>query len=178
MSLPSASSLIPWLPDLLKQYGFLLSNVLSILLATEFVWQLVGSAFLQSYSDPHSGLNFLKDQSMQTGSFLSPVSASSRLACGPHRSIEAKFLGRLEKNIPPFFVTQCTNARPTVIVGLFLQQAIALFVLKTGAGFSIFSWIVQLAADFLGQAHVGAVFFFDESATRWFFVGVVGLIAT
>ena len=75
----------------------------------------------------------------------------------------------------PFLVTQCTNVRPTVIVGLFLQQVIALFVLKTGAGFSIFSWIAQLAADFLGQAHAGAVFFFDENATQWFFVGVVRL---
>ena len=63
--------------------------------------------------------------------------------------------------------------RPTVIVGLFLQQVIALFVLKTGAGFSIFNWIARLAADFLGQAHAGAVFFFDEASIHWFFVGVV-----
>lgn len=40
------------------------------------------------------------------------------------------------------FFLSSTNRKaipwPTVIVGLFLQQAIALFVLKTGAGFSIF----------------------------------------
>jgi CNT family concentrative nucleoside transporter len=59
---------------------------------------------------------------------------------------------------------------------LFLQQVIALFVLKTGAGFSIFNWIATLAADFLGQSHAGAVFFFDEASTQWFFVGVVRLL--
>jgi len=60
-----------------------------------------------------------------------------------------------------------------VIVGLFLQQTIALFVLKTKAGFDIFTWIARFAADFLEQSHAGAVFFFEESVTRWFFIGVV-----
>ncbi|EEB87857.1 hypothetical protein MPER_14621, partial [Moniliophthora perniciosa FA553] len=61
---------------------------------------------------------------------------------------------------------------PTVIVGLFAQQAIALFVLKTGAGFSIFKWIATLAADFLAQAEEGAAFFFSAEvvANHWFFV--------
>ncbi|TFK25514.1 H+/nucleoside cotransporter [Coprinopsis marcescibilis] len=67
---------------------------------------------------------------------------------------------------------------PTVIVGLFLQQAVALFVLKTGAGFSIFRWIAQLAEDFLAQALKGAVFFFDPEviAKPWFFVNVLSAI--
>jgi len=68
---------------------------------------------------------------------------------------------------------------PTVIVGLFLQQAIALFVLKSSAGFSIFKWIATLAADFLGQARAGAVFFFDAEVydvKHWFFVGVLSSI--
>ncbi|KAF8891723.1 Na+ dependent nucleoside transporter C-terminus-domain-containing protein [Infundibulicybe gibba] len=67
---------------------------------------------------------------------------------------------------------------PTVITGLFLQQAIALFVLKTGAGFSIFKWIATLASDFLGQALVGAVFFFDPEviSKHWVFVGVLASI--
>lgn len=67
---------------------------------------------------------------------------------------------------------------PTVVVGLFLQQAIALFVLKTGAGFSIFKWIATLAGDFLGQAEAGAVFFFDKETwnKHWFFVGVLSSI--
>jgi CNT family concentrative nucleoside transporter len=67
---------------------------------------------------------------------------------------------------------------PTVIVGLFLQQAIALFVLKTGAGFSIFKWIATLASDFLAQGLVGSEFFFDADtiAKHWFFVNVLGTI--
>ncbi|KAF9484500.1 hypothetical protein BDN70DRAFT_126297 [Pholiota conissans] len=67
---------------------------------------------------------------------------------------------------------------PTVIVGLFLQQAIALFVLKSSAGFSIFKWIATLAGDFLGQSKAGAVFFFDEETfnKHWFFVGVLASI--
>jgi CNT family concentrative nucleoside transporter len=63
-----------------------------------------------------------------------------------------------------------------VIVGLFIQQTIALFVLKTGAGFSIFKWIATLASDFLANGLVGAEFFFDEQTVKvqhWFFVNVV-----
>jgi len=68
---------------------------------------------------------------------------------------------------------------PTVIVGLFLQQVIALFVLKTEAGFDIFHWIASLAADFLAQAGPAAAFFFDISVVvekHWFFVGTLGAI--
>ena len=68
-------------------------------------------------------------------------------------------------------------SRPTVIVGLFLQQVIALFVLKSGAGFSIFKWIATLASDFLDQALAGAGFFLDADtiAKHWFFVNTVCL---
>jgi concentrative nucleoside transporter, CNT family len=50
-----------------------------------------------------------------------------------------------------------------------------LFVLKTGAGFSIFNWIATLARDFLNQALAGAVFFFDQDTINkhWFFVNTV-----
>ncbi|KAF9484501.1 hypothetical protein BDN70DRAFT_903662 [Pholiota conissans] len=67
---------------------------------------------------------------------------------------------------------------PTVIVGLFLQQVIALFVLKSGAGFSIFNWIATLASDFLAQALVGAAFFFDADtiAKHWFFINTLASI--
>ncbi|KAK0195230.1 Na+ dependent nucleoside transporter C-terminus-domain-containing protein [Armillaria mellea] len=67
---------------------------------------------------------------------------------------------------------------PTVIVGLFIQQAIALFVLKSGAGFSIFNWIATLAADFLSQSKAGATFFFDADtvAKSWFFVNTLAAI--
>ena len=62
------------------------------------------------------------------------------------------------------------------MVGLFFQQAIALFVLKSGAGFHIFRWIATLASDFLNQGLVGAAFFFDQdtvSTKHWFFVNTV-----
>ncbi|KAJ7755724.1 Na+ dependent nucleoside transporter C-terminus-domain-containing protein [Mycena maculata] len=80
------------------------------------------------------------------------------------------------------FFLSSTNRKaipwPTVIVGLFLQQAIALFVLKSGAGFSIFKWIATLASDFLSEGLVGAAFFFDAAtiAKHWFFVNTLGEI--
>ena len=66
---------------------------------------------------------------------------------------------------------------PTVIVGLFMQQAIALFVLKSGAGFSIFKWIATLASDFLSQGLAGAQFFFNADVIQqfWFFVNTVSV---
>ena len=50
-----------------------------------------------------------------------------------------------------------------------------MFVLKSGAGFSIFKWIAFLAADFLEQALQGAAFFFDQETIgkHWFFVNTV-----
>ncbi|KAG6828745.1 hypothetical protein H0H87_001004 [Tephrocybe sp. NHM501043] len=64
---------------------------------------------------------------------------------------------------------------PTIVVGLFLQQVIALFVLKTSAGFDIFRWIATLAGDFLSQGEIGAQFFFDAETIEkhWFFVNTV-----
>src|SRR6266702_5772525 len=64
----------------------------------------------------------------------------------------------------------------TVIVDLFVQQAIALFVLKSGACFHAFKWLATLASDFLAQGLVGAAFFFDldtVNTKHWFFVNVV-----
>jgi CNT family concentrative nucleoside transporter len=50
-----------------------------------------------------------------------------------------------------------------------------MFVLKTGAGFSIFKWIATLAGDFLNEGLVGGGFFFDPEtiAKHWFFVNTV-----
>ncbi|KAG8806944.1 hypothetical protein FRC17_004717 [Serendipita sp. 399] len=66
----------------------------------------------------------------------------------------------------------------TVIVGLFMQQVVALFVLKTGAGQSIFGWIANLARDFLEQGAQAAAFFFDKETIgkHWFFVNVLASI--
>ncbi|KIJ39428.1 hypothetical protein M422DRAFT_32685 [Sphaerobolus stellatus SS14] len=68
---------------------------------------------------------------------------------------------------------------PTVIIGLFFQQVIALFVLKSGAGFNLFKWIAELARDFLDQATPAAAFFFDTEVTEqkhWFFVVTLAAI--
>lgn len=80
-----------------------------------------------------------------------------------------------------FWATSSNRSRvpwPTVIVGLFMQQAIAMFVLKSGAGFSIFKWIALLASDFLEQSQAGATFFFDAAtvAKGWFFVNTLSAI--
>ena len=51
-----------------------------------------------------------------------------------------------------------------------------MFVLKSGAGFSIFKWLAFLASDFLAQALSGATFFFDADIVQnkhWFFVNTV-----
>ncbi|KAL4073852.1 Na+ dependent nucleoside transporter C-terminus-domain-containing protein [Scleroderma yunnanense] len=66
----------------------------------------------------------------------------------------------------------------TVITGLFIQQTVALFVLKTGAGYSFFRYIANLAEDFLSEANVGAQFFFDAEtiAKHWFFVNTLASI--
>jgi CNT family concentrative nucleoside transporter len=66
-------------------------------------------------------------------------------------------------------------AWPTIIVGLFIQQAIAMFVLKTGAGFSIFTWIATLVADFLNEAQTGVAFVFTAgiASEHWMFASTV-----
>jgi nucleoside permease NupC len=68
--------------------------------------------------------------------------------------------------------------RNTVITGLFFQQAIALFVLRSSAGFSIFKWIAILASDFLAESTPAAQFFFDAEtvAKHWFFVNTLAAI--
>lgn len=108
--------------------------------------------------------------------FLLLVFLSSKPASGYRQSIEAISHGQSEQ-FPDDRYLLIKSCRPTVIVGLFLQQVIALFVLKSGAGFSIFKWIATLASDFLGQSQAGAVFFFDQEtyAKHWFFVGTVSL---
>jgi hypothetical protein len=66
----------------------------------------------------------------------------------------------------------------TVIVGLIFQQSIALFVLKSGAGFSLFKWIANAAADFLHQGGLAATFFSgnDPTYTAWFLFGTLGAV--
>lgn len=82
-------------------------------------------------------------------------------------------------HIPVFQEAELNGlVRPTIIVGLFIQQVIALFVLKTGAGYSIFNWIAAAASDLLNCGHAGAQFFFDTETInkQWFFVNVLSSI--
>ncbi|KAG8966292.1 hypothetical protein FRC03_012194 [Tulasnella sp. 419] len=67
---------------------------------------------------------------------------------------------------------------PTILVGLFFQQVIAIFVLKSEAGFDIFSWIATLAADFLRCSEAGVAFFFSKEVVgyHWFFANTLGAI--
>jgi len=63
----------------------------------------------------------------------------------------------------------------TVIVGMLMQFIIGLFVLRTKAGFDIFSFISNLCTDLLGFANDGVTFLTDKSVPNlhWFFTGVV-----
>ena len=66
----------------------------------------------------------------------------------------------------------------TVIVGMLVQFIIALFVLRTQAGFDIFNFISGLALDLLGFASDGVAFLTEDSVTElhWFLVAVIPAI--
>ncbi|KAI0160890.1 H+/nucleoside cotransporter-like protein [Hypoxylon sp. FL1284] len=63
----------------------------------------------------------------------------------------------------------------TVIGGMLTQFIIAVFVLRTHAGYDIFSFISELARDLLGFADDGVSFLTDDSVPKltWFFTSVV-----
>ncbi len=63
----------------------------------------------------------------------------------------------------------------TVIGGMLTQFIIALFVLRTKAGYDIFNFISKLARLLLGFANLGVIFLTDESVPQlfWFLTGVV-----
>lgn len=63
----------------------------------------------------------------------------------------------------------------TVIGGMLTQFVVAVFVLRTQAGYDIFSFISELARTLLGFANDGVEFLTAESVTQltWFFTGVV-----
>ncbi|EXJ87649.1 CNT family concentrative nucleoside transporter [Capronia coronata CBS 617.96] len=71
----------------------------------------------------------------------------------------------------------------TVIVGMLAQFIIALFVLRTGVGFSIFNFLAQLARELLGYAKTSGMAFltsdsFVAGAGGYFYlVGVLPCIA-
>jgi CNT family concentrative nucleoside transporter len=73
----------------------------------------------------------------------------------------------------------------TVIVGMLVQFIIALFVLRTGAGYDIFNFISSLARDLLGFASQGVEFLTADdfynlkspvTPASWFLVSVIPAI--
>jgi len=63
----------------------------------------------------------------------------------------------------------------TVIVGMLCQYIIALFVLRTGVGFDIFTFISELARLLLGFADKGVIFLTGDTVPplHWFISGVI-----
>ena len=66
----------------------------------------------------------------------------------------------------------------TVIVGMLVQFIIALFVLRTKAGYDIFNFISEMARDLLGFAKEGVEFLTDAdiAAKTWFLISVIPAI--
>lgn len=62
----------------------------------------------------------------------------------------------------------------TVLVGLYLQFMMAMFVLRTDVGYNIFSWLADRAADLLGFADDGLAFLTDSTVPTlsWFLITV------
>ncbi|KAJ3494407.1 hypothetical protein NLG97_g4099 [Lecanicillium saksenae] len=80
-----------------------------------------------------------------------------------------------------FWATSANRSRVnwrTVIAGMLAQYVIGLFVLRTGAGYSIFRFVADRAGDLLGFAHAGVQFLTDEKTANlpWFFIGVIPAI--
>ncbi|KAF8527736.1 hypothetical protein JB92DRAFT_831226 [Gautieria morchelliformis] len=63
-------------------------------------------------------------------------------------------------------------------VSIVLQQVLALFILKSSAGFAIFAWFNTVAADFVTCAvqATAEIFYADTTAKGWFFVSGLGVI--
>ena len=57
---------------------------------------------------------------------------------------------------------------------MFVQFIIALFVLRSGAGYDIFNFVSELARDLLGFANQGVIFLTAASVPKlgWFLVSV------
>ncbi|KAK4233436.1 Sodium/nucleoside cotransporter 2 [Achaetomium macrosporum] len=66
----------------------------------------------------------------------------------------------------------------TVIGGMLTQFVIAVFVLRTQAGFDIFKFVSDMARQLLGFAGQGLAFLTDEDMTKktWFLTGVIPAI--
>jgi CNT family concentrative nucleoside transporter len=109
------------------------------------------------------------------GSFASPESADNTRA---NRAIS--LLG-LALFITLFWATSRDRKKivwHTVIVGMLVQFIIALFVLRTKAGYDIFNFISTLCRELLGFASKGTTFLTDKDVPElpWFLVSVIPAI--
>ncbi|KAH7039621.1 Na+ dependent nucleoside transporter C-terminus-domain-containing protein [Microdochium trichocladiopsis] len=66
----------------------------------------------------------------------------------------------------------------TVIGGMLTQFIVAVFVLRTQAGFDIFNFVSEMARTLLGFANAGVIFLTDDTVPKlpWFFTGVIPAI--
>ncbi|EIN11958.1 hypothetical protein PUNSTDRAFT_142157 [Punctularia strigosozonata HHB-11173 SS5] len=168
-------TLFSWFFILVIAFRFIPTTVISR--PIEAVWQpLVSRPFFQLPRQVRYGLGWLALIAIVFGSaFGFKLEHGSTYA---DRGISV--VGLIIFQLGFFAASKNHKAIPwaTVIVGLFIQQAVAMFVLKTDAGFSIFKWIATLASDFLAESAVGAAFFFDDEtiAKHWFFVNTLAAI--
>ncbi|RDL30158.1 putative concentrative Na+-nucleoside cotransporter CNT1 [Venustampulla echinocandica] len=106
------------------------------------------------------------------GTFVSEETADNTR---PNRAVS---LFGLLVFIGAFYVTSRNRKAvnwQTVIVGMLAQFILALFVLRTKAGYDIFNFIAELATDLLGFAAKGTLFLTGQKAldSKWFLVGVI-----
>ncbi|KAJ6017345.1 hypothetical protein N7451_000724 [Penicillium sp. IBT 35674x] len=116
------------------------------------------------------------------GSFASPTSATN------NRADRAVSLFGLAVFLALLYATSRNRKKivwHTVIVGMLVQFLVALFVLRSGAGYDIFNFVATLARDLLGFASDGVVFltatdFYDMTSpiepSTWFLVSTIPAI--
>ncbi|TVY30096.1 Solute carrier family 28 member 3 [Lachnellula hyalina] len=109
------------------------------------------------------------------GTFVSEESADNT------RSNRAISLFGLVVFIAGFYATSRDRKAikwQTIIVGMLAQFILALFVLRTTAGYDIFNFIAYLATSLLGFAGQGTTFLTEPVATRpqWFLLNVIPAI--
>ncbi|KAJ5606518.1 hypothetical protein N7510_009299 [Penicillium lagena] len=116
------------------------------------------------------------------GAFVSPESADNT------RSNRAVSLFGLAVFVFGLWATSRNRKKivwHTVIVGMLVQFIVALFVLRTGAGYDIFAFVSGLARDLLGFASQGVEFLTAEdfytmktpiTPASWFLVSVIPAI--
>lgn len=100
---------------------------------------------------------------------------------GSNRAVRTQAVFGLAVVVFIFYITSRDRKKinwQAVLVGLSLQQALAMFVLKSLAGFDLFRWIAIAATDLLNQSAAGVEFFVgsDIASQHLFFFSTLGAI--